>query len=254
VARFFSQHFTQYVDYDFTARFEDELDAVSRGEKDWVPLMRRFWDPFVTLVKDKEESVSRAEVMQAREIGIDPKSGKPVSVRMGRYGPFVQIGTRDDEEKPSFASLLPGQKMDELELEPALELFNLPRDLGETPEGEEVAANIGRFGPYVRYGKKFVSIPKEEDPYTITLERALELVAVKKKADAERVIKTFEGSELQVLKGRYGPYITDGKKNGRIPKDREPETLTLDECKEIIAAAPARKKRARKAKKKSAKA
>ena len=254
VARFLSQHFTQYVDYDFTARFEDELDEVSRGEKDWVPLMHRFWDPFANLVKEKEESVSRAEVMQAREIGIDPKSGKPVSVRMGRYGPFVQIGTRDDEDKPSFASLLPGQKMDELELEAALELFNLPRDLGETPEGEEVAANIGRFGPYVRYGKKFVSIPKEEDPHTISLERALELVAAKKKADSERVIKVFEGTDLQVLKGRYGPYITDGKKNGRIPKDREPDSMTLDECKEIIAAAPARKKRARKAKKKAAKA
>jgi DNA topoisomerase-1 len=248
VARFLSQHFTQYVDYDFTARFEDELDEVSRGEKDWVPLMHRFWDPFATLVKDKEESVSRAEVMQAREIGIDPKSGKPVSVRMGRYGPFVQIGTRDDEDKPTFASLLPGQKMDDLELEAALELFRLPRDLGETTEGEEVAANIGRFGPYVRYGKKFVSIPKEEDPYTITLERALELVAEKKKADAERIINSFEGSDIQVLKGRYGPYVTDGKKNGKIPKDREPDSLTLEECQEIIAAAPARKKRARKAK------
>jgi DNA topoisomerase-1 len=254
VARFLSQHFTQYVDYDFTARFEDELDEVSRGEKDWVPLMHRFWDPFESLVKDKEESVSRAEVMQAREIGVDPKSGKPVSVRMGRYGPFVQIGTRDDEDKPTFASLLPGQKMDELELEAALELFNLPRDLGQTPDGEEVAANIGRFGPYVRYDKKFVSIPKDEDPHTITLERALELVAEKKKADSERVIKTYEGSNLQVLKGRYGPYITDGKKNGRIPKDREPDSLTLDECKEIIAAAPARKKRARRAKKKTSSA
>ena len=250
VARFLSEHFTQYVDYDFTARFEDELDAVSRGEKDWVPLMRRFWEPFVKLVAEKEESVSRAEVMQAREIGTDPKSGKPVSVRMGRYGPFVQIGTRDDEDKPAFASLLPGQKMDDLELEAALELFNLPRDLGETEDGEEVAANIGRFGPYIRYGKKFVSIPKEEDAYTITLERALELVAVKKQADSERVIKTFEDSDLQVLKGRYGPYITDGKKNGRIPKDREPESMTLEECKEIIAAAPARKKRGSKAKKK----
>ena len=215
--------------------------------------MHRFWDPFATLVKDKEESVSRAEVMQAREIGTDPKSGKPVSVRMGRYGPFVQIGPRDDEDKPTFASLLPGQKMDELELEAALELFNLPRDLGETPEGEEVVANIGRFGPYIRYAKKFVSVPKEEDPYTITLERALELVAEKKKVDAERVIKIFEGTDLQVLKGRYGPYITDGKKNGKIPKDREPESMTLEECKEIIAAAPARKKRARKAKKKTAK-
>ncbi len=245
VSKFLSEHFTRYVDYEFTARLEDELDDISRGEKEWVPLLGKFWTPFIELVDEKEESVSRADVMQQRELGTDPKSGKPVSVRMGRYGPFVQIGSREDEEKPQFASLRPGQKIDLITFEEAMELFKLPRDLGETPEGEALSANIGRFGPYVRYGNKFVSIPKEEDPHTITTERALELVAEKKQADADKIIKTFEGSELQILKGRYGPYITDGKKNGRIPKDREPADLTLAECEEIIAKAPDRKKRTR---------
>lgn len=245
VSRFLSDHFTQYVDYDFTARLEDDLDAVSRGERDWVPLMHEFWQPFRQLVEDKEESVSRAEVLQARELGTDPKSGKPVTVRMGRYGPMVQIGTKDDEEKPRFAGLKPGQKMDSITFEEAMALFDLPRQLGETPEGEPVEANIGRYGPYVRYGRKFVSIPKDEDPYTIELSRALELIAEKKKADADRVIQSFDDGRIQVLKGRYGPYITDGKKNGKIPKESEPEKLTLAQCEEILAAAPAKKKRVR---------
>ncbi len=247
VSRFLADHFTRYVDYDFTAQLEDNLDEVSRGEREWVPLLKEFWDPFTNLVQDKEESVTRDEVLQARELGTDPKSGKPISVRMGRFGPYVQIGTKDDEEKPKFAGLLPGQKMDQIDLEQALELFKLPRELGKMDDDFPITANIGRFGPYVRFGQKsFVSIKAPDDPYSIDLERALELIEEKKKADAERIIKTFEGSEIQVLKGRYGPYVTDGKKNGRIPKDREPDTLTLTECEEIIAAAPARKKRGKK--------
>ena len=130
---FLTEHFTQYVDYDFTARLEDDLDAISLGEKDLVPLLEGFWQPFHDLVEDKEQSVTREQVAQARELGTDPKSGKPVSVRMGRYGPFVQIGTKDDEEKPKFAGLRPGQKMNDIDLETALELFKLPRELGETP-------------------------------------------------------------------------------------------------------------------------
>ena len=252
VSKFLSEHFTQYVDYDFTARLEDELDEVSRGERDWVPLMREFWTPFKERIEDKEKSVSRAEAIQARELGDDPKTGKPVSVRLGRYGPYAQIGTKDDEEKPQFAGLRPGQKMDTVTLEEALKLFDLPRALGETKEGENVEANIGRYGPYVRYGKKFVSIPQDEDPYTIELDRALELIAEKKKLDANRVIQTFKDGEIQVLRGRYGPYITDGKKNGKIPKDKDPEELTLEECVEILEAAPARKKRGRRKKKTSA--
>ena len=251
VNRFLTKHFTQYVDYDFTARLEDELDEISRGEKNWVPVMKEFWTPFDELVKDKEVSVTREEAVEARELGTDPKSGKPVSVRMGRYGPFVQIGTKDDEEKPKFAGLRPGQKMDQLTLEEGLELFKLPRDLGETPEGEKVSASIGRFGPYVKYGSKYVSI-RGEDPHTIELEQALEFIAKKKEEDANKLIKDFSDDGIQILNGRYGPYVTDGKKNAKVPKDTEPASLTLEQCKEMIAKAPARKARRRTAKKKKA--
>jgi len=252
--RFLTKHFTQYVDYDFTAHLEDELDEISRGEKAWIPVMESFWTPFESLVKDKEVSVTREEAIEARDLGIHPKSGKPISVRMGRYGPFVQIGTKEDEEKPLFAGLMPGQKMDKITLEEALELFNLPRDLGETPEGEKVLASIGRFGPYVKYGSKYVSI-KGEDPYTIELDLALEFIAKKKEEDANKFIKEFEEEGIQVLNGRYGPYITDGTKNAKIPKDIEPDSLNLEQCLELLAAAPVRKGRGKKkaAKKKTVK-
>ncbi len=251
---FLTEHFTQYVDYDFTARLEDDLDAISLGEQDLVPLLEGFWKPFHELVEDKEQSVTREQVAQARELGTDPKSGKPVTVRMGRYGPFVQIGTKDDEEKPKFAGLRPGQKMADIDLETAMELFKLPRKLGETPDGLPVSASIGRFGPYVRYGDKYVSIRGDDDPYTIELPRALVLIEEKKIADANRIIQDFEDEGIQVLNGRYGPYITDKTKNARVPKDREPKSLTLEECKELLAAAPVRGKRGKKkAKKKTAK-
>lgn len=242
VTRFLTEHFTQYVDYDFTARLEDELDAVSRGEKDWKPLLEGFWEPFSETVESKQD-ISRAEVAQARELGTDPKSGKPVIVRIGRYGPFAQIGSKDDEDKPKFASLRPGQRLDKITLDEALALFQLPRDMGETPEGEEMQVAVGRFGPYVRYGKKFASLGKDDDPYTVSRERCLELVAAKKKLDAEREIHVWEDEGIKVLNGRYGPYITDGKKNAKIPKDTDPKSLTLAQCQELIAAAPERKKR-----------
>ena len=255
VARFLTEHFTQYVDYDFTAQLEDSLDEISRGEADWLPLMRKFWQTFKSLVDEKMESVSRDEAIQARQLGIEDKSGKPISVRMGRYGPFVQIGTREDEDKPKFAGLRPGQKMDSITLEEAMELFKLPRELGVSPEGEAISANIGRFGPYIKYDSKFVSLRAKEgdDPYTVTLERALELVAQKKDFDANREIKVFEGTDIKVLRGRYGPYITDGIKNARIPKEIEdPETLSLELCQELIEKAPFPKSRRKKASKKKA--
>ena len=242
---FLTEHFAQYVDYDFTAKLEDDLDEVSLGKKDWVPLLASFWGPFKDLCDDKENSVTREQVAQARELGSDPKSGKPMTVRMGRYGPFVQIGTKDDDEKPKFAGLRPGQKMNEITLEEALELFKLPRKLGETPDGLAVSASVGRFGPYVRYGDKYVSM-KEDDPYTIELPRALELIEAKKIEDANRIIQDFEEQGIQVLNGRYGPYITDKTKNARVPKDREPKSLTLDECIELLAAAPVRGRRGKK--------
>jgi DNA topoisomerase-1 len=239
VNRFLTRHFHRYVEYGFTARMEDSLDAISRGEEDWVPLMHDFWQPFIKQVKHTEENVSRDEVAQARELGVDPHSGRPISVRMGRFGPFVQMGTKDDEEKPRFAGLRPGQKMDKVTLADAFELFKLPRHLGETPEGEPVSTNIGRFGPYVKYGSKYVSL-KEDDPYTVQLDRALEVIAQKKIADANRIIQDFPDAGIQVLNGRYGPYITDKTRNAKIPKDRDPKTMTLEECRELLAQAPVR--------------
>ena len=253
VERFLENHFNEYIDYEFTARLEDELDEVSRGEKDWVPLLEAFWKPFKDRVTEKQETVSRDDAKAARVLGTDPKSGKPLSVRLGRYGPHAQIGTRDDEEKPVFAGLRPGQSLETITLEEALELFKLPRELGVTPEGEKVFAAIGRFGPYIRFDSKFVSL-KEIDPHEVTLEQALVVIAEKKEFEANRIIKTFEGTDIEVLRGRYGPYITDGNKNARMPKDREPESLTQAECEELIAAAPDRKRGKKKvAKKKTAK-
>jgi DNA topoisomerase-1 len=247
VNRFLTQFFSQYVDYEFTARMEDSLDAVSRGEREWVPLLDEFWKPFTKLVEHTDSNVTREQASQSRVLGVDPVSGRPVSVRMGRYGAFVQIGTKEDVEKPKFAGLRPGQKMDTIELAAALDLFKLPRELGATPEGEPVSANIGRFGPYVRYANKFVSI-KGDDPYTITLERALELVAEKKIADANRLIRDFPEAGIQVLNGRYGPYITNKAKNAKIPKDKVPAELTLEECQALLAAAPERRGRGMKRK------
>ncbi|MGR8920724.1 MAG: DNA topoisomerase I [Gammaproteobacteria bacterium] len=249
VNAFLTNHFGSYVDYEFTARLEDELDAVSRGERDWVPLLREFWEPFVATVKDKEENVTRQEANQARELGTDPKTGKPVAVRMGRYGPYVIIGSVEDEEKPQFYGLRAGQRMDSITLEEALELTKLPRELGENPDGVMLTVNIGRFGPYVRYDGKFASLGKEDDPYTITLERAIELVEEKKKADAAKQIKIFEDSEIKILNGRYGPYVTDGSKNARVPKDTEPADLSLEQCQALLEAAPAKRGRRGRAKK-----
>jgi DNA topoisomerase-1 len=244
VNRFLTGNFERYVDYNFTAGMEDELDNISRGEEDWVPVLDRFWAGLKRQIDDVEENVTRSDVAMARDLGIDPVSGRPVSVRYGKYGAFAQIGTRDDEEKPKFASLKPGQRMDDLTLDTALELFQLPRTLGTMPDGQSIKVAVGRFGPYAQYGaKKYVSLKKEDDPYTITLERALQLIHEKQEIEANRIIKEFAGSDLQVLNGRYGPYITDGKKNGKIPKDRDPKSLTLEECQAIIAAAPERKGR-----------
>ncbi|MEG3193337.1 DNA topoisomerase I [Lysobacter sp. D1-1-M9] len=230
VSKFLSGHFTRYVDYDFTAKLEDELDAVSRGEEDWKPLMERFWGPFKEMVDDKMESVDRSQATGARELGTDPKSGKPVSVRLGRYGPYAAIGStaEDAEDKPTFASLRPGQSMHTISLEDALELFKLPRKLG-IDKDEEVSVGIGRFGPFAKRGSVYASLKKEDDPYTVELARAVELIEEKEEIARNRIIKEYDGSDIQVLNGRYGPYISDGKLNGRIPKDREPASLTLEE-------------------------
>ncbi len=248
VAKFLSSHFTRYVDYDFTAKLEDELDAVSRGEEDWVPLMARFWKPFKALVDEKTDSVDRSEATGARVLGEDPTSGKPVTVRLGRYGPFAQIGTKEDEDKPRFASLRPGQSIHTITLPEALELFKLPRTLGTDGE-DEVTVAVGRFGPFAKRGSTYASLKKEDDPYTIDLERALFLIREKEEIAANRIIKTFEGSPIQVLNGRFGPYLSDGELNGKIPKDRDPASLTLAEVQQLMeeTGRPARKGFGRKA-------
>jgi DNA topoisomerase-1 len=252
VASFLEKHFEPYVDYEFTARMEDTLDEISRGEMHWIPPLMQFWKPFAKRIEDKEESVSRQEARATRVLGNDPKTGKEVSVRLGRFGPHAQIGSVEDDEKPKFAGLRNGQRLETITLEEALELFKLPRTLGETEEGETVAAGIGRFGPYIRYGSKFVSL-KDDDPHTVTLDTALELVAAKKQADLDRILRTWDDSDVQIVKGRWGPFITDGNKNARMPKDREPDSMTLEECQELLDAAPDKRSKKKASKKKTVK-
>ena len=252
VTMMLKEFFTQYVDYDFTANLEDGLDTVSRGEKEWIPLLDEFWKPFIAKVEQVGDDIPRPYF--ERPIGTDPKTGKPVSVRVGRYGSFVQIGTKDDEEKPQFASLRPGQNLFTVKLDEALELFKLPRALGEVSgcgeefDGKKISANIGRFGPYLRYGDKYASLKEPDDPYTVTAERALELVQQKVQEDREKVIKVFDGTDIQILKGRWGPYITDGNKNAKIPKELKetPEKLDQATCEKLLEVAPERRGRGKK--------
>ncbi len=234
VSKFLAGHFSRYVDYDFTARMEDELDAVSRGEEEWVPLMERFWAPFKELVEEKKESLDRTDAGSSRVLGVDPRTGKEVSARIGRFGPMVQIGTVEDEEKPKFASLQPGQSIYSITLDEALKLFDMPRNLGES-NGQQVSVGIGRFGPFVKRGSTYASLKKEDDPYKIDLARAVFLIEEKEEIARNRIIKEFPGSDIQVLNGRFGPYISDGKLNGKIPKDREPSSLTLEEVQRLLA-------------------
>ncbi|MBP7622690.1 MAG: DNA topoisomerase I, partial [Xanthomonadales bacterium] len=244
VAKFLSNHFAQYVDYEFTARMEDELDAVSRGEEEWVPLLRKFWTPFKAQVADKMETVSLDEAKQNRVLGNDPVTGKPISVRLGRFGPFAQIGTKEDEDKPKFASLQAGQSLHTITLEDALELFKLPRMLGHAADGKEVSAAVGRFGPFVKHGSTYASIKAPDSPYTIELPRALQLIEEKEEQIRNRIILSFDDGAIEVLNGKYGPYITNGERNGKIPKDRDPKTLTREECVALLEAGKPVKKKA----------
>lgn len=242
VTNFLVKFFPDVIDYGFTRHVEEEFDAVAAGTKVWNKIIGDFYKTFHQTIENAG-GIDRAEAQQSRELGTDPKSGKPIIARIGRFGPMIQIGTKDDEEKPKFSSIPEGKSMKTITLEEALELFKLPREVCVTPEGESVSANFGRFGPYLRIGKLFVSIPAEYDPFTIPEEIAQELVAAKKKAEAEKMIQVWEDSDIQVLNGRYGPYITDGKKNAKIPKDKEPTKLTLKECEKLIKDAPDKKKR-----------
>lgn len=230
---FLIEHFENIMDFHFTASVEKEFDEIAEGIKDWTTMIDNFYGPFHKDVEHTLEASERATGM--RLLGIDPSSNKNVYARIGRYGPLVQIGENDDEEK-KFANLRKGFTLETITLDDALELFKLPRSLGEFEE-KEMVVGIGRFGPYVRHNSKFYSIPKGNDPMEFTSEQAVELIEIKRKAELEKVIKTFaEDDNLQILNGRYGPYIALGKENYKIPKDKEPISLTYAECQEIIKA------------------
>ncbi len=247
---FLTANFPDIMDYNFTANVEKDFDDVAEGNKEWTSLIRQFYTDFDPLVTRAMEERNELRVGE-RELGIDPKSGKVVKVRIGRYGPMVQIGTAEEEEKPLFATLPKDKSMASITLDEALELFKLPRTLGEY-EGKPVVANTGRFGPYINHDKKFVSIPKGEDPLEISLERAIELILSKREAEEKSHLKTFdEEPELEIRAGRFGPYIAYKGKNYKIPKaqaDRAAE-LTLEECRKIIETpAPSKTKTVRKKK------
>lgn len=233
VNSFLVDHFSNIVDLGFTAKIEEEFDEIAEGKIAWEEVMKNFYGGFKKTIDEKESSVSKEDYLQVNELGIDPKSGKPVSARVGRFGPFVQIGTKDDEEKPKFVAIPDNLNMDTITLKEALFLFNLPRVVGNTQNGDEIKANIGRFGPYLQVKTKFYSL-KTDDPYTIDLNRALEIIKDIDEAKEKSTIKTFDKEKIQILVGQYGPYIKQGRKNFKIPKGKNAEDLTLEECLEII--------------------
>ena len=241
ISDFLTDHFTQVVDYSFTANVEEDFDKIATGALARNVMLEKFYEPFHKLV-EKSGDIDRSAVAQATEIGIDPKSGKPILARFGRFGPMLQLGaTEDKENKPLFAPMPAGARIETVTLEQALKAFQLPRLVGQTTDGKDIKANIGRFGPYIQVDKLFVSI-KPIDPHDITLDQAIELYAAKLISEAEKNINDF-GDGIKVLNGRYGPYITDGKKNAKIPKDQKPEKITHDQAKKMLAEAPATKRK-----------
>jgi len=238
---FLVKYFGDIINPGFTATVEKDLDEVAEGTVVWQKSLKEFYEKFHPLV-EKSGDATRQETSQARLLGNDPKSGIPIYARFGRFGPMLQRGEVEDEKKPDFAPMPAGVKLENVTLEEALAMFTLPRLVGNTKDGDEIRANIGRFGPYIQIGKIFVSI-KPLDPFTITLEEALELYAKKQETIADREIKIFEKEGISILNGQYGPYITDGKKNARIPKTTEAKDITLEQAKDMLAKAkPARKK------------
>jgi DNA topoisomerase-1 len=242
VTDFLVKHFKEVMDYDFTKSVEDRLDEIAGGKTGRVAVLRDFYTPFHKLVEASGD-ISRAEATQTRHVGDDPKSGMPIFARFGRFGPMLQKGEQSDDPKPQFAPLPTGAKIETVTLEQALEMFKLPRLVGKTEDGKEIKANIGRFGPYIVVDKLFVSI-KPLDPHTVTLDEAREFYTNKLKSEAEKNIADF-GDGIKVLNGRYGPYITDGKKNAKIPKETEPQSITHEQAKELLDKAPAAKARRR---------
>ena len=245
VTDFLIQHFNQVLDYGFTAKIESEFDHIAEGQENWSEMLKDFYAPFK---KDVDETMETAErISGERELGFDPESGKRIIARMGRYGPMVQIGETTEEEKPRFAKLKTDQSIETIQLTEALELFKLPRILGDF-ENEQVQVNIGRFGPYLAHDKKFYSLSKEYDPYAIKLEEAIPIIEEKRKAKDERTIKVFEKEKIQLLKGPYGPYIKKGLRNFPIPKEKQDDvqSLSIEEVQAMIEHAianPSRGKR-----------
>jgi DNA topoisomerase-1 len=238
---FLEQYFQNIMNFNFTASVEKEFDEIAIGKLNWPKMIERFYNPFHTKVDSATQTSERSK--GEKLLGNEPESGKPVSVKIGRFGPIAQIGEASEEEKPRFASLLKGQSLETITLEEALDLFRLPRMIGQFEE-EEVVIGVGKYGPYVRHSSKFFSLSKTDDPYTISLERATEIILAKRSEQESRNIKQFdEEPELLVLNGRYGPYISFKKKNYRIPKSRKPEELTLEECREIIKKADSHTKK-----------
>ncbi len=233
VTDFLKQHFEKVMDFGFTAKIEGEFDEIAAGKLKWSKMLEEFYNPFHETIEHTLETAERAK--GERELGFDPVSGKKVIARMGRYGPMVQIGHQDEEEKPKFAKLKASQSIETISFDEAMELFKLPRALGLFEE-EEVSVNIGRFGPYAAHSKKFYSLNKEMDPYTVTLEELTPMIAEKRKAKDERTIKVFEKEKIQLLRGPYGPYIKQGLRNFKLTKEQQEkvEELTIEEVKAII--------------------
>lgn len=269
VTSFLTKHFGEVLDYQFTAKVEGKFDTIAKGQLEWQDMLEEFYTKFHPRV-EAAELVSREEAGQQRLLGNHPESGKPMFVKIGRFGPYVQVGDGENEEKPTFASLMPGQKMDLLKVEDALELFKLPREVGEMPEsfsakavdgsefgvekGQMIISKQGPFGPYLEYGEKMYCPMKGFDPLSISLEDSIALIESKIQADADKIIKTFTGTDVKILKGRWGPYITDmvTKKNAKIAKDEEALEISLEECQKRLDEAPEPKKRGRAGAKKAA--
>jgi DNA topoisomerase-1 len=232
VTDFLMEHFDQILDYKFTANVEKEFDEIAKGLKDWSKMIDSFYNPFHKTVDHALENADR--VSGERLLGQHPETGEPVIVRVGRYGPMVQVGEAGGEEKPKFASLRKGQSIEKITFEEALELFKLPRMIGQFEDADMKVA-IGRFGPYILHKSKFYSLPKDVDPMTVSQDEGVEIILAKRKKDAERMISTFEEDEtLSVQNGRWGPFIKFGKKNYKIPKDQDAKALNYEDCMKLI--------------------
>lgn len=241
IADFLGDHFGQVVDYKFTANVEEEFDQIAEATRPRNTMLESFYKPFHKLIEESG-GIDRSTVGANREVGTDPKTGKPILARFGRFGPMLQLGATEGDEKPQFAPMPRGARVETVTLEQALEAFKLPRLVGTTEDGQDIKANVGRFGPYIQVGKLYVSL-KEDDPRDVTEAKARELYAAKLQAEREKTIADF--GDVKILNGRFGPYITDGKKNAKIPKDSDPKAITEEEAKKMIAETPARKPRTR---------